>query len=144
MLHSKEKPYSEVCSISLPKDPLILEPRVSIDHYAAFPYERLPPLTLRSEAWPLLLNLSRLFSTSCVQWIQHFFYIPMTYLFCNRTLYLLTPFTHFADPRTTTFGNHQHVLCIYSFFFLLVVLACLLDSTYRVNQKVCVFLTYFI
>lgn len=45
-------------------------------------------------------------------------YIPITYLFDIRSLYLLTQFTHFIPTPTALSGNHQTVLCIYEFCFI--------------------------
>ena len=76
-------------------------------------------------------------------------YISFLWLiyFVTGSLYLLvslTYFTHLPTPLPT--GNHLFVLCIYDFVSVLLCLFfCFLDSTYKWNHVVFVFLclTYF-
>ena len=63
--------------------------------------------------------------------------IPVTYLFYNSDMYLLSSFSYFIQPSTSLpSGNHQSVFCIYEsvpFCYICSFVLCFLDSTYKWN-----------
>ena len=63
--------------------------------------------------------------------------------FSTESVYLLTPYTHFAHFHPSfSSGNHQYVLCTYELGFYLVLLS---DATYKWGYIIFVvfYLTYF-
>ena len=74
-------------------------------------------------------------------------YFTSLWLFCNNQFVLLNPFTSFThSPTSILSGNHYFGLCVYeSVSILFVHLFCSLDSTWKWNHVLFVFLwlTYF-